>query len=216
MPEILTIDTPVLEPQITGNLINGQWEDDWHLVLKPNWVLRPDKKRILLVEIDDKVYEIGRYAKLSPQIAIIVTFFDGKNSIGEVKQKAAELFELTEEQVTECLRMVFSLGANAFTFADESSDYKVYDPTGFIIPQSEVDMVTPRMYTPLTMLLHIADSCIRNCLYCNVQKRPTGKAEALSTEQLLHVIDQAAALGVLTITIAGGGALSAERSAATD
>jgi len=192
------------DTELENRLAEGSIDENWRLGIKPNWVLRPDKKMILLVEITDGTFEIGIYYKLYPQAGIILTLLDGKKSVGEVVNEAASLFDSPIEDVRNVLYSLLKNSNKAFTLRGENISQHSYDLNQFIIPQGDIDLNPPRLAAPLSIILHIADSCIRNCLYCNVQKRPSNKKTAMTTGQLLNVIDQAAEMGVLTMSIAGG------------
>lgn len=182
----------------------GNIDFEWKLGIKNNWRIRSDKNRVLLVEITEKVFEIGKYHRLVPQEAILAAMLDGKKTITDLVTEAADLFSTTSESVSGFIKPFLKNLSEALTINPEKISRRSYELEKLIIPSNEVDCLTTRNAYPLSMILHISDSCNRNCIYCNVQKRPSNKECALTTEQLFNVIDQASEAGVMTVSIAGG------------
>lgn len=198
-------ETLVNDEILSERLKKGDVDETWRLVLSPDWILRPDEKRALIIQVSRDIGEARKHGKLDPQRAIVLALFDGDRTVGEVYTEASSLFESPPEAVRDSLLLsFFNSHPDAFQLSDGDKGHRVYDPADFIVPAGEIDLTTNRLYRPMGMLLHIADSCVRDCIYCNTQRRPTGPTEALSTGQILDVIDRAAELGVITISVAGG------------
>ena len=194
----------VNDSELEKRLAEGSIDGNWRLIIKPNWVLRPDKKRILLVEIKERIFEIGSFFKLPPHTAIMLAMLDGEKTLDEIINESVNLFDMSPKDLQNILYSLLINANKAFTLSVEKMVRHDYDLEKFIVPQVEINMTDNRLSAPLSLNLHIADSCMRNCIYCNVHKRATNNETALTTRQLFDVIDQAADMGVLAITLAGG------------
>ncbi len=59
--------------------------------------------------------------------------------------------------------------------------------------------------TPLLLIFEVNDTCNSRCRYCAVWTRPSESETTLSREEAIDLIDQAADLGVFSISFTGGG-----------
>lgn len=195
-------DIGKLNAEISSSLQDGIVDESWNIILKQNWILRPDKRRSLLIEIDEDIGEVGKHMRMMPQSGIMVSLLDGTRTLKELFDDSAKLFELKRDEVKNFFLGTLKNAYDAFETYDSNKQYCRYNPENYIVDKENIDLLSTRMYSPYSIVMHIADSCVRNCIYCNVQKR-TGTAK-LSTEEFFDVIDQAKEMGVLTITMAGG------------
>jgi molybdenum cofactor biosynthesis enzyme MoaA len=79
-----------------------------------------------------------------------------------------------------------------------------YNPVDFVVPAGEIDLQRRRLYRPLTVLFRVSDDCMRNCIYCNVQRRKTRDLVPLTLDRYRSLASEARSIGVQSVQIGGG------------
>lgn len=174
------------------------------VVINSEWFLRSDDTRVLFFNIDPDIAGITTTSKIHPASAIILTHFDGTRTFGEIIQEVAGLFEMSTEKAEEKIYNTLDIAPSAFKIVENENEIRQFDASEYIMKGNAIDLETVRLNRPSGMVLHIADSCVRDCIYCNVEKRETPKEEAMTTEQIFKLIEEAAEIGIKTISVAGG------------
>lgn len=183
---------------------NRTIDEESKIVYRNNWFLRPDVKRIIAYEVDLANSELGAYIRIHPIQAIIITFFNGEKSFKEVLETIQDTLECNFEKSESLAYEVLNQIPEAFEVFTEDMQVREFNTDELIISAEQVDIKTAKFFNPIGMIMHIADSCVRDCLYCNVELRKTKKTNRLTTQQLLDLVDEAADFGVRIVSVAGG------------
>jgi radical SAM protein with 4Fe4S-binding SPASM domain len=178
--------------------------DELKIVLKSCWFIRTDVKRCLLYEINFDSSEIGSHSKIHPIKAVLISLFNGLNTYRDIINEIINLFDCTIEQAEKSVYATLEEFRDNFELWGNGIKIREFDIREFKVIDGKIDLKTSKLYKPIMMILHIADSCIRDCLYCNVQKRNTPRKSALTTLEILNLIQEAADYGIKTLSIAGG------------
>lgn len=171
---------------------------------KFEWGLRHDVRRILLYEQSVDSRSVSQAGFLHPAEAVILTSFDGRRTLVEVDRDVAFLFDLIPEESAAAVDRVRMRWAQALETHVDGSIAISYDPRNFIIPASDVDLVTKKLYKPITLVAHVSSDCMRNCIYCNIQKRKTRDVRLLPLTRWKGLAAECAEAGVLSVFLGGG------------
>jgi radical SAM protein with 4Fe4S-binding SPASM domain len=178
------------------------------LVLRQNnesqWCLRNDMKRAIIYEMIDNGRTVSKVGILHPSHALILALFNGKRTLGDISKVAAYLFEKPENDADDAVKSIISKWKEALIEKTDASYSSNYDPRDFILEASNIDLHTPRLYKPLMLAFRLSDDCMRDCIYCNVQKRQTEALKFLPLGRWEELADETREMGILSVTISGG------------
>ena len=168
------------------------------------WRLKHDVKRIILYESREDGMVINQAGFLTPSEAIILALFDGKRTLEEVIKIAAEAFEETPENSEKNIKTVLSKWSNALEEKSENMFTPQYNPIDFAIPAWQVDNVSWRFFKPVTLMFRVSDSCMRNCIYCNIETKPHEKSNLISLERWDQLAEETKELDIHAVILSGG------------
>ena len=194
-------------PNVTGGVAGDRSDHGKTLSLraspKSTWSMRSDDRRVLLFEQQAVTRNITSMGILHPSEAVVLALFDGTRDIEEIERLVADIFDIEPHEA--CVRThnvcrrwkdALQVGSSALT--------KRYNPLDFVIPASQIDLARRKLYRPISFIGHIHDDCMRQCIYCNVQKRATCSLELLPVHRWMEIADECASLGVVDVVLGGG------------
>lgn len=168
------------------------------------WRLKHDVKRVILYESHEDGMVINQAGFLTPSEAIILALFDGKRTIEEVIKAAAEAFEETPENSEKNVKTILSKWSNALEEKGENMFTPQYNPIDFVIPAWQVDNVSWRFFKPATLQFRVSDSCMRKCIYCNIETKPREKFNLISLERWDQLAEETKELEIHAVILSGG------------
>lgn len=168
------------------------------------WRLKHDLKRVLLYETFENGVIISRASMLTPNEAIIIALFDGKRTIAEVITIAADIFEESQQKAELTVDAILGKWSMALEEKNDDSITPQYDPLKFVIPVWMVDNVTKRLFRPISIQFRVSDSCMRNCVYCNIQTRPTETMNLMPLERWDQLAQEVKDMGICSLLLSGG------------
>ena len=172
-------------------------------ILASNYIVRNDIKRNILFTQDEVTRETTHPILINTFQAITISLFDGERSLCDIIDYCSDLFEIKEEDainlIYNCLDVV-SEGISE-NVNNEKRDFKRNE---FIIDTTDLDLKRIRLYRPLFLTLHIAETCFRDCRYCYDERRVLSRKEILTTNEIFKILNEAAEMGIIKVDIAGG------------
>jgi len=167
------------------------------------WGLRNDVRRAILYECMEDIQGINRVGYIHPAEAVLIAHFNGRRTIQQVETEIAEAFDIPPEAACAEVDSLLKRWGDCFD-PNCGPDVPQYNPQDFVVPAEEIDLTSRRLYKPLSLLLHVSDDCMRKCIYCNVEKRPTKSTRELSLARIEELIAEMKRIPTVT-TILGGG-----------
>jgi MoaA/NifB/PqqE/SkfB family radical SAM enzyme len=156
-----------------------------------------------MYELTTKTQEINKCGLMHPTEAVILALFDGQRMIADVDRCVEHLFDVEAAIACSMVDKVVTSRKEALQ-EGKTPDGNIYDPGKFVIPADQVDLQTPRLYKPLSLLCHLSDDCMRRCIYCNVQKARTQDLNLLPLARWEQLADECADLEMPCVTFGGG------------
>jgi len=187
--------------KVDKNKVFGLIKDE-----RSEWGLKRDIKRVILYESFDQKAIINRVGALTPSEAILISLFDGKRTNGEVIKLASDLFHVEEDIAERNIAFLQHRWAIALEEKPENHRYgsPQYNPRDFVIPAAEVDMEQSRFYTPIGLVFQVSGNCMRDCLYCNIERIPDNEDTLISLKRWDEIAEECKELDVVSITLTGG------------
>ena len=191
-------------------------------ILNPRYKLRLDEKRILFYykEIDppsDKDIS-NLLVFIHPVFAILLSLFDGKRRLKRVVNEFSYITGLKEELVIALISQLvenktgvkvewnhssFYFPKNTLIRTKHKNDIIHYNPYDFLIPNSQLDFQTRRLYRPLDTTLILNNICVTRCIYCYADKRKSCTCQIPLT-RMIELIREANKMEMRSFTISGG------------
>lgn len=168
------------------------------------WGLKNDKKRVLLYEAMDDGATINRVALLNPSEAILLSLFDGKRTVEEVVRVSADLFGESLKNAEKNIAQLIKKRGDSMEEKGENSQTAQYNPSDFVIPPSEVDLVHSRLYVPIGLTFRVAGECMRDCIYCNIKQVPDTPETVMPLERWDQLAEEVKQLEMISIILSGG------------
>jgi radical SAM protein with 4Fe4S-binding SPASM domain len=165
------------------------------------WLLRDDCDNLLLYKCS---YSELKYRVLSPAQALILPFFSGGRSYGEIQaiwlhlvkraDRAASLRDLDAlvRNLTTPDEIIGLTGAPSDSFKDKSK-----------IPMPEFSNYrwpAERTSVPVSVLVNLTNRCVADCRYCYAERN---QCQELTTAEWIGIFDQLAGLGIRIVDLAG-------------
>lgn len=177
--------------------------------LRAEWDMRVDVRRIFLFEKDlEDTGELLRGGFIHPTEAIVISMCDGTKTLQKVEEDIMSLFDVDADNACTQISNILARWSDAIELRSNTSGRDLlrrsYDPMSFIIPSYKIDLETARLYKPAALVIHVSDDCMRNCIYCNVEKRKTTTSLHLPMSRWIEIFDEAAEIGIISVTLAGG------------
>lgn len=190
-------------------------------ILNPIYVLKNDVSRIVLATIDLKDFESSKHNNIitfiHPVYAIMLSFFNGNNTLEENIKEISEYMGITEDQAVNIVsKFIENTGGisveydnSFFYFPDkmlikhnERKIARSYTPSDFIINE-EFDCESARLNIPLEASILINNKCMTKCIYCYADKRQIYDC-SIPLERLKELIIEARMIGITSFDIQGG------------
>jgi len=191
-------------------------------ILNPQYALRSDKKRILLF-YRDIVPPIKNGASnmvgfLHPIFAVMLCLFEGKKNLKTVLDEFTELTGIKRESVRTMVSQLLEnkreikVDFNGYTFyfpqntlirAGNKDGAAAYNPGDFLIPDSQLDFDSQRLYNPLDTMIMLNNRCATRCIYCYVDKRKPFSCQ-IPFKRIVELIREAREIGMRSFNPAGG------------
>jgi len=193
---------------------------DEKYIINPAYFIRMDNNRAILSKrgrIELSIPFEDFFTFLHPLNAQLLTFFNGKDTLGDVVNNISNKYNLLHQDVLDIVseyihnentlnkkykdKYLF-LPKNLLIKKDEVSDYTCYNTNDFYY-SSEPDLNSMRLFTPVRINLQLMMNCYTDCIYCYAnRKMQLGKL--LSLKRILSLIEEAKSIGVCDFDINGG------------
>lgn len=173
------------------------------LVIHHEWYLRGDDKRSLLFQAEADG-TIKRTLVLNPIVAVVLTLFDGTRTATEIVKRISELFDQTPESSLALVQKIMDTYHYALETKSSMSAGRTFNHQDFLVSAQDIDLERNKLYRPLSLVLHVSDCCMRDCVYCNVEKRRVSPDELLSLRRWVSIAEEASSLGVHSVLLVGG------------
>jgi radical SAM protein with 4Fe4S-binding SPASM domain len=171
------------------------------LCFNPEYRMRKAIGSAFIYKIDPYTMSLSDQKIVHPINAIVLSLFNGKRSIDEISDLLAEVGIVNKV-------MADSFLAN---FIPDSGDLLVdnrvndrYKPIDYIMPADETNMISFRLYSPLSLVLLITYMCTSDCIYCYANKNSTDDRIEMNLEFAKEIVDQAIDCDVQLIYLGGG------------
>ena len=168
------------------------------------WRLKHDVKRVIVYESREDGMIVNQAGFLTPSEAILISLFDGKRTIGEVMTVAGDVFQETADTTEQNIKKLLSKWSNTVEEKSEDMFTPQYNPIDFVIPAWKVDNVSWRFFKPITVHFRVADSCMRDCIYCNIETKPHEKSNLISLERWHQLAEETKELDIYAVMLSGG------------
>lgn len=188
-----------------------------NILFNPDYVLKPDLGRTLLLPFDTTRTEINVFDSfIHPIHAIILSFVKG-DSIEETIDNASNylnvdntyienfitpLINNKKEKYTKIGNKLISFPSNTIISSTKKSNkIRTYNPDSFLY--KKLDLRFKRHLTPSRITLMVTNKCVTNCFYCYADRRKKVDCE-IPLDRIKKIIDEAKKLNVIDFNVIGG------------
>ncbi len=187
--------------------------DDSVPVLRPEWVLRNDGRKVILYLMSNR--EI-RFLILDPVTAVLVALLDGRHTVKDLVATIQVVFNLGSVAVArnlleQVIAAVNHDGEKISVLPQLTPRLEIYDPVQFIIPPAQFD-AAHHLSVPLSLLIYFSAWCQTTCRYCYADLANMRRLNHLSIEQWLPILSEARDLDIRLIQLSGGDPLGRHQS----
>jgi len=198
-------------------------EFDQIYILNPVYRLKADKKRAVLFNSSNdpiKSKDTSDFLGLvHPIFGILFSFFNGENNLNEAVEKASNFLGLSNSDV---LNLVLPLIQNDDELNFNYNGYCLHFPknlfikrecchdsinkielSDYLIPKSDLDLKSWRLYQPLDILFMVNNICHTDCIYCYADRREKTNLK-IPFQRIKELIKEAKSLGMRNVDISGG------------
>ncbi|MDE5662982.1 MAG: radical SAM protein [Muribaculaceae bacterium] len=194
-------------------------DEKW--ILNPNYKFKHDLDRVCMYSIKKLIYEGSAdwIGYIHPYHAIILSLFNGANSIKEISGLLSQKFRITQEAALSIIKPFLNNDEQCYT---KWQGYTVPFPKKVLIPAQfhdsntihidmpsmdfdweNINLTDDRAHrAPHSILWMLTRSCVTSCGYCYADKQTT--YTPLTTSRALEIIDSAKKLNVSYIDVIGG------------
>ncbi len=185
------------------------------LHLSPKVKLRPDGGRAILFSVNsidnDDNDELFRF--LYPQQAIILSLFDGTNSVRDIRKTVSYLFNLDDEdaakQIETLLSLPVSKDKNVESLLQETTGVnehliRTYDPAAFVVPADKIDMNDVRCRRPNKVLVLPTMHCSTGCIYCYADTEGMNGRKPFGQDLFQRLLKEVKECAIETVEFSGG------------
>lgn len=167
-----------------------------------SWRMRLDETRAFVYQYWSDSAVVDRGGLVHPTEAILLALIDG-TPFGGAVEKVSYLFDCDQAMATEMLsQLVRKWGAEGALVEIPEQRASRYRPETFAVPAGSIDLTTPWLFRPISMQFKLSERCVRNCRYCNVERRRDLKE--MQTARWLELVDESIDIGVEAFTLTGG------------
>jgi len=175
------------------------------LALDPKYKMRKAKKNVFFYRFDPDQMDLADQKALHSNIAIILSFFDGHNSINDILSAIEYLLDMTKDEATLVLDKILDEWKSFMI--DVQHKVRNDKPADFIIPVDKIDCNVISLEAPLYLSLNITQRCgACRCVYCYAEKKDSRPLGEMSFDQIVDILKQARELKMEIITLSGGDA----------
>lgn len=191
------------------------------IVLNPDYHLKNDKDRIVMYSKKQALYDNSKdwIGFIHPVQAMILGLFTSREPKEVQFKRIGQHFNLPYNKVVELLspyvcnpnpiytvfngnRILFPKNV-LISYASLVKDTFSYDFSMQELKCSEINLIPDRMHSgPQSLLFMLTSRCSTSCKYCYADRNT--KYRELSTEEILHIIDEAHRLKMSYIDVIGG------------
>jgi radical SAM protein with 4Fe4S-binding SPASM domain len=166
------------------------------------WAMRNDVRRALIYQQSLDSQAVIGLSLMHPIEAVILALFSGQRTARGVSRDVASLFETPQERAESAVKRVLALRREAVEKNPVRDSF--YNPADFVVPANQIDLSSWRLYKPIMLIMHVSDDCMRNCLYCNVEKRRRSVISEMPVQRWAELAAECRALGVACVQLSGG------------
>jgi len=192
-------------------------------ILNPYYTLRNDRKRIILCKspsfkVPFDIAEDDIFVFIHPVFAIVLSLFNGEDSLEMVLNKMSEILN---SSIEDCYKFVTPFFENqkrigmeydgvAFEFPrmillenkNKTYRHREFNYMNYIITE-ELDFTTQRLFEgPTTLRILVNTVCATNCVYCYVDRRIKDNCK-IPIKRIKELIKEAKEMKVVDFDIAG-------------
>lgn len=190
------------------------------LILNPEYKLRHDKDKVLL--ITKSIYEVKIYGAqeefisvIHPIHAMMLSFFNGKN-FDDTVVEIQKFFEIDKAIIENTFKKLIN---NNEGMAVEFFNTYIHFPKNLIITMSkemnkhtykpemfsynELDVRFKRLDLPLDITFNFTTKCMTDCIYCYADRRKIVNC-TIPLQRIEELIDEAKAMDLRTVNVIGG------------
>ncbi|MBI4647185.1 MAG: radical SAM protein [Bacteroidia bacterium] len=195
-------------------------------IFNPAYILKNDVTRIIITNEKGKFYSDLVEVDITdsflnfihPIHAILLSYFDGINSYGEIVNTCSDLFDLSKNEITEIIdKFILNKDELKIFF----NDFLFCFPKNILIPfQSKFNQRNfnfndykinyeyqnyneIRLNKPIDAILMINNQCVTDCIYCYADRNKTMPCK-IPFSRLKELIIEAKQLGMRNFDINGG------------
>lgn len=165
------------------------------------WLLRDDRDNLLLYKCS---FRELRYRVLSPIQALILPFFSGERSYGEIQAIWLHLIKPSDQaESLRCLdELVLNLTAPDKIIGTTGTPTDSFrDKTKIPLPEfSKYRWPVERTSAPVTVLVALTNRCVAECRYCYAERK---SCQEMSCAEWIGIFDQLANLSIRIVDLAG-------------
>jgi radical SAM protein with 4Fe4S-binding SPASM domain len=172
------------------------------LALDPKFKLRKTKTNILLYRYDPDLMDLQDQKLLHPNTAILLSFFNGENTIENIKNTYYFVLNTNEEVFSETFDK-FIADWRPFMI-DTDKRVRWENPNDFIIRRENVDLTETLCCSPLYLAISVTQRCMADCIYCYAERKGPGEYKEMTGEHIDSIMEQASQIGVEFIVLSGG------------
>lgn len=167
------------------------------------------KKGYYLYTEDSRGYiKSNKYSlPITGKVAIFLSLLNGTCEIEEIQRIMVDINLFTIDTISQFSNFVVNRYATLLEEDDPKKDNqnRKYKPHDFINIKNPIDEKLSMTY-PDSILYLVTYNCDKSCIYCYMGKSSSSSLEtdALSYNELITILDEAAAMGVSHIAMSGG------------
>jgi|GEM_PF-1337971 len=183
-----------------------------YLAFDPKYSLRKGERNILFYRANYETGNLEDLRLLHPNTAIVLSLFNGRRGIEEIKSIISQLFEISPEEKREYFKNFLETWSPFLCEVTDANKHliKQYDQKEFIIDASQVDLTHFRLTAPITLAYLPTYSCSRNCIYCYAEKEFSPFQAEMPFEKIKAIINEMRKLRVIMLSLGGGDAFTRE------
>lgn len=173
--------------------------DSFPRLLYP-WVLRDDKDNLLVYKCDTSEL---RYLVLSPAQALILPFFSGKRTYGEIQSiwlylnkppDRKESLDFLDKLVSNLTAPENIVGLDGYPSVSLKSNIPLPDFSRYRWPAERTSM-------PVSVMVSLTNRCVANCVYCYAERN---QCKELTAAEWNNVFDMLFGSSIRLVDLSGG------------
>jgi radical SAM protein with 4Fe4S-binding SPASM domain len=149
---------------------------------------------------------------------VLLCLFDGEKDLKTVKDEFAAITGSKREYINKFVSQLLAnpteikVDFNGYTLyfprntlirPENNDDVPHYNPGDFLIPNSQLDFESQRLYDPLDTEVMLNNTCETACIYCYVNKRKSYTCR-IPFKRIVELVREAKEMGMRSFNPAGG------------